>query len=87
MFDWLRRLFKRELKKEVLIHNVPAKEVIAEIQLKQPLPNVRVKKGAPVLISRRQQEHDVGKFMKHVRQLPGYRKSVKAKVRIEEEEE
>lgn len=78
MFNWFRKLFHRR-KKEIKFLQ-PAMEKTMNEFIKHPKRFTNIPKAGHQAVNQ-----DVSKFMKHGRQSPLYRKSIKAKVKPEEE--
>lgn len=89
MFDWLRKLFRRRKKQS---GGVVKREGLYILHEGEPIYNPKYK-GKPLKVTisipkagNRASRQNVSKFMKHGRQAPWYRKSVKARIQPEEEE-
>jgi len=76
IIDFFKRLFKRKPKEsKIIIINVETKTTMYS-------PMVRIPKAGSQAT-----RQDISKFMKHGRQSPTYRKSIKAKVNPEDDED
>jgi hypothetical protein len=90
LVDFLRKLLHRPIEKAEVTC-----EPIELVQDKTTSEEERVMRSEPLLSARaivvrrsgvQATRQDIGKFMKHGRQAPWYRKSVKAKVKLEDED-
>ena len=90
VIDFLRKLLHCPIEKKVAV-----REPIELAQDKTASEQQRVMRSEPLLSARaivvrrsgvQATRQDIGKFMKHGRQAPWYRKSVKAKVKLEDED-
>lgn len=80
--DFFRRLLHYPIKKKEVVHEHKRGSE------QQRAPREELLFDRPLVVRRpgdQATKQDIGKFMRHGRQLPHYRKSVKAKVKPEEE--